>query len=217
VIVFADTADTDTGAAAPDGRADEAYVVEKLSGRVLRAARLDPASGTWVDDTAAAPAEDTGPDDTAPDDTAPDDTAPDDTAPEHVPLEDVPPTATESGSGAREDETDPEAGDGARVGGGTMIVRTGGETQRLPATKDYTGDGLADAAVETKDGQVIVFSDTEDNDTGAPGPDGRADEAWVVDKATGRVIGAARVDPETGEWVDGLGTADPSGPGSGSS
>ena len=65
--------------------------------------------------------------------------------------------------------------------------------------------------METTDGRVIVFSDTEDNETGAAGPDGRADEAWIVDKSTGRVVGAAHVDPGTGEWVDGH-----SGPGGGS-
>ncbi|HYT09294.1 MAG TPA: hypothetical protein VEL73_01395 [Mycobacteriales bacterium] len=84
-----------------------------------------------------------------------------------------------------------------------MTVTVAGETRELPAEKDYTGDGQPDAAAETSDGRVIVFSDTEDNETGAPGPDGRADEAWVVDKHTGRVVGAAHVDPDTGEWVDG--------------
>ena len=49
MIVFADTEDNETGAAAPDGRADEAYVVDKRTGQVVSAAHLDPASGTWVD------------------------------------------------------------------------------------------------------------------------------------------------------------------------
>ena len=84
-----------------------------------------------------------------------------------------------------------------------MTVDMGGRIQQLPAEKDYTGDGEADAAVETGDGRVIVFADTENNETGAAGPDGRADEAWFVDKTTGQVVGAAHVDPRTGEWVDG--------------
>src|SRR6266566_5290980 len=118
--------------------------------------------------------------------------------------------ATMGATDVRPDNADPP---GARTttgvdrGGadaaGTMTVTVAGETRELPAEKDYTGDGQPDAAAETSDGRVIVFSDTEDNETGAPGPDGRADEAWVVDKHTGRVVGAAHVDPDTGEWVDG--------------
>jgi len=88
---------------------------------------------------------------------------------------------------------------------GSMTVEVDGETRQLPAERDYTGDGLPDAATETADGRVIVFADTEDNESGAAGPDGRADEAYVVDKQTGRVIGAAHVDPATGKWVDGPG------------
>ena len=56
------------------------------------------------------------------------------------------------------------------------------------------------------DGRVVVYSDSEDNETGAAEPDGRADEAWIVDKSTGRAVGEAHVEPGTGEWVDGLGT-----------
>ncbi len=87
-----------------------------------------------------------------------------------------------------------------------MTVDVGGETRELPAERDYTGDGRPDAAAETKDGKVIIFADTEDNQTGAAGPDGRADEAYVVDKQTGRVVGTAHVDPQTGEWVEGMDT-----------
>jgi hypothetical protein len=90
----------------------------------------------------------------------------------------------------------------------TMTVELGGRARQLPAEHDFTGDGLPDAAVETGDGRVIVFADTEDNATGDAGPDGRADQAYVVDKATGRVVGAAHVDPQTGGWVD---EADPGG------
>jgi len=93
---------------------------------------------------------------------------------------------------------------GDSAASGTMIVEVEGETRELPAERDYTGDCRPDAAAETSDGRVIVFSDTEDNETGAAGPDGRADEAYVVDKATGRVVGAAHVDPRTGEWVEGV-------------
>jgi hypothetical protein len=89
---------------------------------------------------------------------------------------------------------------------GTMTVEVDGQTRELPAEKDYTGDGRPDAVAETPDGHVIVFADTEDNQTGSVGPDGRADEAYVVDKATGRVIGAAHVDPGSGGWVDGADT-----------
>ena len=83
-----------------------------------------------------------------------------------------------------------------------MTVDLEGRSRRLPAEQDYTGDGRPDAAEERPDGTVVVFADTADNETGAPDPDGRADEAYVVDKRSGRVIGAARLDPETGEWVD---------------
>jgi hypothetical protein len=95
-------------------------------------------------------------------------------------------------------------------GGESMTVELDGTSRRLPAEHDYTGDGRPDAAVETTDGTVIVFADTEDNETGAPEPDGRADEAWIVDKATGRAVGEAHVDPASGGWVE-----DP-GPGGGS-
>jgi hypothetical protein len=98
--------------------------------------------------------------------------------------------------------------DGDTSGPGTMRVQVDGQARELPAEKDYTGDGRPDAAAETSDGKVIIFADTEDNETGEAGPDGRADEAYVVDKSTGRVVGAAHVDPRTGEWVDGIG--DPS-------
>jgi hypothetical protein len=49
---------------------------------------------------------------------------------------------------------------------------------------------------------VIVFADTEDNETGAAGPDGRADQAYVIDKRTGQVVSTAHLDPATGSWVD---------------
>lgn len=103
---------------------------------------------------------------------------------------------------------DPSSNDGpGGPEGGSMTVEVDGETRQLPAERDYTGDGRPDAAAETADGKVIVFADTEDNETGAAGPDGRADEAYVVDKQTGRVLGAAHVDPRTGEWVEGVDTA----------
>jgi hypothetical protein len=92
-------------------------------------------------------------------------------------------------------------------GGESMTVEIGGTSRRLPAEHDYTGDGRPDAAVEAPDGRVVVYSDSEDNETGAAEPDGRADEAWVVDKSTGRAVGEAHVERGTGEWVD-----DPSGP-----
>ena len=157
VIVFADTEDNETGAPGPDGRADEAYVIDKRTGRVVSAAHLEPASGAWVDA---------------------------DGRPVGVPT-------------------------GARPG--SMSVPTADGVGRLPAEHDYTGDGRPDAAVETPDGRVVVFSDREDNETGAAEPDGRADEAWIVDKSTGRAVGEAHVDRASGDWVD-----DPAGPGGGS-
>jgi hypothetical protein len=104
----------------------------------------------------------------------------------------------------------PEGSGGGTEGSTTMTVEVDGQTRELPAEHDYTGDGRPDAAVETADGKVIVFADTEDNSTGAPGPDGKADEAYIVDKSSGTVVGAAHVDPQTGEWVDGLDTDSPS-------
>jgi hypothetical protein len=92
---------------------------------------------------------------------------------------------------------------------GSMAVETGGVVERVPVERDFTGDGRPDAAVETPDGRVVVFSDSEDNETGAAEPDGRADEAYVVDKSTGRAVAEAHVEPGSG-WVDGA-------PGSGSS
>lgn len=103
-----------------------------------------------------------------------------------------------------EPEPGADAADAAgvpRVDPGAMTVEVGGTTRRLPAEHDYTGDGQPDAAVETPDGTVVVFADTEDNETGEPGPDGRADEAYVVDKRTGRVLTAAHLDPGSGSWV----------------
>ena len=100
-------------------------------------------------------------------------------------------------------------GDGDGTSGtGSMTVEVDGQTRELPAEKDYTGDGRPDAATETSDGKVVIFADTEDNATGAGAPDGKADEAYIVDKQTGRVLGTAHVDPKTGEWVDGV---DPAG------
>ena len=84
---------------------------------------------------------------------------------------------------------------------GAMAIEVGGQTRILRAHVAYTGDGKPDAAVETQDGHVVVFSDQKNNDTGAAGPDGRADEAFVVDKETGRVVGSAHLDPATGQWV----------------
>jgi hypothetical protein len=117
------------------------------------------------------------------------------------------PQGRDEGSPGVTDESDTgTSGDdgGGTSGSGTMTVEVDGQTRELPAEKDYTGDGRPDAAAETPDGKVIIFADTEDNETGAAGPDGRADEAYVVDKSTGRVVGVAHVDPRTGEWVDGV-------------
>jgi hypothetical protein len=253
VIVFADTEDNETGAAGPDGKADEAYIVDKQSGQVVGAAHIDPSSGTWVEATGPdavvadsgviyADGRAVGLTDTGGESGAGQAAVVDPQTGQGTDVADVDPRTGEWAEGPA--ATTGSTGDGQDDGGttgtgagaqtgtgttgtaptgtgttgtgtigtgtGTMTVDLGGETQRLPAEKDYTGDGQADAAMETKDGRVIVFSDTENNETGAAGPDGRADEAWIVDKATGRVVGAAHVDPRTGEWVDGAGTDGPS-------
>jgi hypothetical protein len=150
VIVFADTEDNETGAAGPDGRADQAYVIDKRTGQVVSTAHLDPASGTWVD------------------------------------------------------------ADGRPVGAPTgrrrsMTVQTAEGDEQVPAEHDYTGDGRPDAAVETPDGRVVVYSDSEDNQTGAAEPDGRADEAWIVDKSTGQAVGEAPVESGSADGPSDLG------------
>jgi hypothetical protein len=155
VVVFADTEDNETGAAGPDGRADQAYVIDKRTGQVVSTAHLDLASGTWVDAEGRPVGSPTGP---------------------------------------------PRS----------MTVQTPAGERQVPAEHDYTGDGRPDAAVETPDGHVVVYSDTEDNETGAAEPDGRADEAWVVDKSTGRAISEAHVEPGSGDRVDR--PADPTDP-----
>jgi hypothetical protein len=155
VIVFADTEDNETGAPGPDGRADEAYVVDKRTGRVVSTAHLDPTSGAWVSA---------------------------DGRPVGIP------TGTRRGS---------------------MTVPTDDGVEQVPAALDYTGDGPPDAAVETPDRQMVGYSDSEEGETGAAGPDRRADEARIVDKATGRAVGEAHVEPESGGSVDG--SSDPGG------
>jgi hypothetical protein len=114
-----------------------------------------------------------------------------------------------SGGGTEGPGGGTEGSGGGIEGSTTMTVEVDGQTRELPAEHDYTGDGRPDAAVETPDGKVIVFADTEDNSTGAPGPDGKADEAYIVDKQSGQVVGAAHIDPQTGEWVAGVDADDP--------
>jgi hypothetical protein len=94
----------------------------------------------------------------------------------------------------------------ASGGSGTMTVEVDGQTRTLPTTTDYTGDGRPDAAVETPDGNVIIFTDTENNTTGNASPDGKADQAFIINTQTGTVEGTAHIDPHTGEWVDGQDT-----------
>src|SRR5829696_6242065 len=214
VIVFADTQDNETGAAIPDGRADEAYVVDKRTGHVVGVARVDPVTGRWVAETGPGGPAGSG-------------AEPGPGGPGRAPAvagsgSGVPPAAdTDRGGSGGSAPADagpaavaavdpggaggtggPPAGEGAGVGvpaaSGTMTVDLGGRTRELPAERDYTGDDRPDAAAETAAGKVVVFADIEDNDTGAAIPDGRADEAYVVDKRTGRVVGAAHRDPRTG-------------------
>ena len=320
VIVFADTEDNATGDAGPDGKADEAYIVDKSTGKVVGAAHIDPSSGSWVEGTdsdgpsavgsgggtggtggtgetgggegtgeTGGTTTTTGGGATEPDqqagvvtveygghevgvaktiDTDGDgvadsgvvyadgraivltDTDGDPAAeqaavvdPESGRIVEVahvdPQTgeweegpAPQTGSGSEGGSESGSGSEGGYEGGGgtvttgtggtegtagSMTVEVDGRTQNLPVERDYTGDGQADAAVETKDGQVIVFADTENNETGAAGPDGKADEAWIVDKSTGKVVGAAHIDPQTGEWVDGADTDGPSSIPSGAS
>ena len=272
VIVFADTENNETGDGGPDGRADEAYVVDKATGQVVAAAHIDPDSGTWVEGTDAdgpsavgrtgeagsgteaaptgggAPAG--GSADPAPGgvvtvdhdgheigvqktiDTDGDGVA--DSGILHVDGRTIVVTDTDGDPDAEQvalvdaatgtvtavAHVDPRTGEweegpapaptGGAPAGDRMVVEVDGRIQEVPVERDYTGDGRPDAAVETKDGNVIVFADTENNETGAAGPDGKADEAWIVDKSTGQVVGAAHVDPRTGEWVDGADTDGPS-------
>ena len=99
------------------------------------------------------------------------------------------------GGGSNDGGTDgTEAG--TTTGGGSMTVEVDGQTRDLPADKDYTGDGRPDAATETSDGKVIIFADTEDNETGEAGPDGKADEAYIIDKQTGQVVRRGARGPE---------------------
>jgi hypothetical protein len=233
VIVFADTEDNETGAAGPDGRADEAYVVDKQTGRVVGAAHLDPRTGEWVEGTGSdGPAGDPEPTPAGAGAGGPGVASTETGGPGTGRAA----TATDRG-GAAAGEAGAETGERAEApapgpsgelagpdrptgvgepaaapgaGSGTMTVDLGGQPRELPAERDYTGDGRPDAAAETADGKVVVFADTEDNETGAARPDGRADEAYVVDKQTGRVLGAAHLDPRTGEWVEG--TDDPPAP-----
>ena len=114
---------------------------------------------------------------------------------------DDPIRAGDGAEGGHEDSAGSVHPGGRTTGSGTMTVELAGQTRELPAEKDYTGDGRPDAATETSDGKVIIFADTEDNATGEAGPDGKADEAYVVDKATGKVVGAAHIDPGSGKWV----------------
>ncbi len=270
VIIFADTENNETGAVGPDGKADEAYVVDKETGRVVGAAHIDPASGEWVEGTdtdgpsATQPAGSGGDPGTTRDGGSGEtpvvmvevggqeigvpltvDTDGDGQADSGVIYQDgkaIVLTSTDADPAAEQatvvdpatgqvvqvSHVDPETGEwedgpapspggepgsggpgtGGEPGAGsdTMVVDLGGQSRELPAERDYTGDGRPDAAAETKDGKVIVFADTENNETGAAGPDGKADEAYVVDKETGRVVGAAHVDPRTGEWVEGVDT-----------
>jgi hypothetical protein len=185
-----------------DGDADRATVFDE-SGHEIGAMHVDPSTGEWVvDDGSGSAGTDSG--DSGPG--AGPGAGPADTGP------------GDSGSGG----SGPGVGDGSVAGGetgttttgsggtgtGSMTVTVDGETRTLPTSHDYTGDGNPDAAVQTSDGRTIVFTDTHDNSTGTPGPDGRADEAFIVD-SSGHVVGAAHVDPSTGEWVDGTETGSP--------
>ncbi|HEY6747409.1 MAG TPA: hypothetical protein VI357_17035 [Mycobacteriales bacterium] len=226
VIVFADTEDNATGDAGPDGKADEAYIVDKHTGQVVGAAHIDPSSGTWVEGTdqdgpsavGSGGGEGTGgTGQTGTGETGGTTGTSGDQQSAGVATVDYGghQIGVEKTLDTDDDDTQ-TTGTGATGSSGRMTVNVNGETQQLPAEKDYTGDGQADAAVETADGKVIIFADTENNETGAAGPDGKADEAWIVDKATGKVVGAAHVDPRTGEWVDGTDSDGPSSVAAGS-
>jgi hypothetical protein len=186
-----------------DPEAEQVAVVDPDTGRVVEVAHVNPETGEWEE----------GP---APGYGSEDGTGSGDTGSG---------TGSGSGSGSGSGDTGDTGdtgdgttgttagttdggtdGTGTTTGSGSMTVEIDGQTRELPADRDYTGDGRPDAATETSDGKVIIFADTEDNSTGAGAPDGKADEAYVVDKQTGQVVGAAHVDPKTGEWVDGTDT-----------
>ncbi|HVQ95356.1 MAG TPA: hypothetical protein VMU51_30285, partial [Mycobacteriales bacterium] len=77
------------------------------------------------------------------------------------------------------DSTDSTGGQstGSDSGGtntGSMTVEVEGQSRTLPTSHDYTGDGRPDATVQTEDGKLIVFADTDNNTTGDGAPDGKA-------------------------------------------
>src|SRR5918993_357447 len=79
-------------------------------------------------------------------------------------------SATGTNDGSTEDGPIGGYEERASTDGGTITVEVDGRARELPAERDYTGDGQADAVVETADGKVIVFADTENNETGDGGP-----------------------------------------------
>jgi hypothetical protein len=166
-----------------DGDADRATVFDE-HGDEIGAMHVDPSTGEWVVDDGSGSGTDSGDTGTGAGDGGVD------------------------GSETGATTTGSEGSEGSE-GSGSMTVTVDGETRTLPTSHDHTGDGNPDATVQTSDGRTIVFTDTHDNATGAVGPDGKADEAFVVD-SSGHVVGAAHVDPATGEWVDGNETGNPS-------
>jgi hypothetical protein len=176
-----------------DGDADKATVFDQ-SGQVVGAMHVDASTGEWVVDGGSAAG--TGSTDTGDSGTG---TGAGDGG-------EVGTTSTSGGDAG--DSGGPGDSGGAAGGTGSMTVEVDGQSRVLPTTHDYTGDGQPDAAVQTADGRTIVFTDTHDNSTGTPGPDGTADEAFILD-SSGHVVGAAHIDPSTGEWVDGTEVGSP--------
>lgn len=84
--------------------------------------------------------------------------------------------------------------------GTDLTVTVEGEEYHADASADVDSDGLDDTAiVETDDGS-IAFTDTD--------ADGRADLMTQLD-ADGDVVGQARFDEATGEWVDVTSASEP--------
>lgn len=87
--------------------------------------------------------------------------------------------------------------------GADLTVSVDGQEYHAAASADFDTDGLDDTAVVETDDGSIAFTDTDS--------DGQADLMTQLD-ADGGIVGQARFDVDTGEWVH---MADPRPPGAG--
>ena len=188
VIVFADTEDNETGDAGPDGKADEAYIVDKQTGKVVGAAHIDPSSGTWVEGT-------------------------DPDGPSAVgsgtarPAPARPAPARPAPARRRDAPARPPAGPSRQQSAGVVTVEYGGHQIGVEKTIDTDDDGVADSGVVYTDGKAVVLTDT--------GGDSGAEQATIVDPQTGQIVDVAHVDPQTGRVGGGTGRRGPARPGPG--